>query len=121
MTLHEDRNSCGQCPITLFLGLAFADNAFENSTHPLQLRQLEIEKDVSHLPLTIKASMGEVPICRIHSGLGEMSRQNAVTYSVLRNHVNELGKRIGFQAVLRPYNFRRGTVNAIAGKVTAEQ
>lgn len=40
---------------------------------------------------------------------------------MLRNHVNELGKRIGFQAVLRPYNFRRGTVNAIAGKVTAEQ
>lgn len=71
------RVSMGPCPTTLFLGLA--DNAFENLSHPLQLRQLEIEEDVSHLPLTIKASMHEVSICRMHSGLGDMSQQSAVT------------------------------------------
>lgn len=83
VTLHDGRNSRRQCSITLFPGLALVDNAFEDLTHPLQLRQLEIVKDVSHLPLTIKASMHEVPSCRTHSGLSEMSQQSAVTYSVL--------------------------------------
>ncbi|OAF62118.1 hypothetical protein VC83_01659 [Pseudogymnoascus destructans] len=118
MTLHEDRKCRGQCPITMFLGFAFADQAFEN-LHPRQLGHLKIGEH-GHLPLKIKETMLEVPVCRVYSE-GAISPIKAVTYDVLRNQANQLGQRLGLQAVLRPYNFRRGTANAIAGKITAEQ
>ena len=103
----------------MFLGFAFADQAFED-LHPRQLSHLKIDEDTSHLPLKIKDSMLEVPICRVYSE-GAISPIKAVTYNVLRNQANQLGQRLGLKAVLRPYNFRRGTANAIAGKVTAER
>ena len=119
MTLHEDRKRRAQCPVTMFLGLAFADQAFED-INPRQLGYLKIDELTSHLPLKIKDSMLEVPVCRLYSE-GAISPSKAITYNVLRNQANQLGQRLGYQAVLRPYNFRRGTANAIAGEVTAEE
>ncbi|ELR06745.1 hypothetical protein VC83_05189 [Pseudogymnoascus destructans] len=119
VTLHKDRKCRAQCPVTMFLGLAFADHAFED-INPRQLGYLKIDELTSHLPLKIKDSMLEVPVCRVYSK-GAISPSKAITYNVLRNQANQLGQRLGYQAVLRPYNFRRGTANAIAGEVTAEE
>ena len=64
--------------------------------------------------------MLEVPVCRMYSD-GTISPVKAMTYYVLRRQANQLGQRLGLQEVLRPYDFRRGTANAIAGEVTAEK
>lgn len=119
VTLYEDRKCRGQCPVTSFLGLAFADEAFED-INLRQLSYLKINENTSHLPLKIKDDMLEVPVCCIYSE-GMISLSRAMTYNVLRNQANQLGQRLGYQAVLQPYNFRRGTANAIASEVTAEE
>lgn len=118
VTLHEDRKCRAQCPVTMFLCLAFGDQAFED-INPRRLGYLEVD-GTSHLPLKIKDSMLEVPVCRVYSE-GAISPFKAITYNILRNQLNELGRRLGYKAVLRPYNFRRGTANAIVGEVTAEE
>jgi hypothetical protein len=102
----------------MFLGFAFVDQAFEN-LHPRQLGHLKIGEH-GHLPLKIKESMLEIPVFWVYSE-GAISPIKAVTYDVLRNQANQLGQRLSLQAVLRPYNFRRGTANAIASKITAKQ
>jgi hypothetical protein len=102
----------------LFLGFGFADQAFKDIC-PRQLGQLVIGEN-SHLPLKIKDSMLEVPVCRMYSK-GAISQLKAMTYHVLQKQANQLGQRLGLQEVLQPYNFRRGTANAIASEVTAEK
>lgn len=67
----------------MFLGLAFADQAFKD-INPRQLGYLKINELTSHLPLKIKDSMLEVPVCRVYSE-GVISPSKAITYNVLRN------------------------------------
>ncbi|OBT84490.1 hypothetical protein VE02_06400 [Pseudogymnoascus sp. 03VT05] len=88
VTFHEDRKCRGQCPITMFLRFAFADQAFKN-LHLRQLGHLKISEH-GHLPLKIKESMLEVPVCQVYSE-GAISPIKAVTYDVLRNQANQLG------------------------------
>ena len=45
-----------------------------------------------------------------------MDSEIAMNYNEFASELAELGMRVGFRDLLRPYNLRRGTANAIEGK-----
>jgi hypothetical protein len=116
ITLHEDRSCRGRCPITHFLGLAFADDVFEALKEPADLHRLHIGNHKNSLLFKIKDSKQDQPVFRSCRPNGEISNNRILSHNDLAFDLAELGYRAGFQDKLRAYNLRRGTANAIDGK-----
>lgn len=121
ITFREDRTCRGRCPVTHFLGLAFADDAFLDLRKPSDLQYLRIShrRILSHkrcIPLKFKGEKMNMPLFRRCEKDGSISDHRAMTYNELARDLVLLGIRIGFLGVLRAYNLRRGTANSVDGK-----
>jgi hypothetical protein len=116
ITFHEDRSCRGRCPITHFLGLAFADDVFEALQEPADLHRLQIGNHKKSLLFKIKDSKRQQPVFRFCKPNGEVSNDRILSHNELAFDLIELGYRAGFQDKLRAYNLRRGAANAVDGE-----
>lgn len=119
VTFREDRACRGRCPITHFLGLAFADDAFLDLRKPSDLEYLRVPGCKHSVALTFKDDKLNVPLFRRCERDGRISDHRAMTYNELSRELVFLGIRVGFLGALRPYNLRRGTANSVDGKTLA--
>lgn len=118
VTFREDRICRGRCPVTHFLGLAFADNAFIELKSPDDLYKLELGASTSNaaIELKFKDSVEDILIFRHCTTNGQISPTQAMTYNVTAKELGELALRAGFRDWLRLYSLRRGAANAFEGK-----
>ena len=108
------------CPITQFLALAFADNAFEAESikSPDQIFGLDIEEPIECIQLKWKRSRLQTPIFRqaVKTVDGwSTSSSKALNYSTFQYYIGRLGCATGFEEDLSLYCVRRGTGNAVDG------
>ena len=89
---------------------------FEDVKDDTQLQYLRSLGLTESLNLRIKSSAKQKLVlqhCRIN---GIMDSEIAMNYNEFASELADLGMRVGFRDLLRPYNLRRGTANAIEGK-----
>lgn len=116
VTFREDRSCRGRCPVTHFLGLAFADDAFADLRKPEDLHYLRVPGRKHSMSLKFKDNHLNMPLFRHCERDGRISDHRAMTYNELARDLVLLGIRVGFLGTLRPYNLRRGTANSVDGK-----
>lgn len=117
--LHEDRKDfgLGLCPVTLFLALAFADDAFNGSLIPEQLFEMKKSQSGTYRALEWKSTILETPVIR-QSLKGQISQKRGMTYDAFLKQYHALLERAGFQLHSSPYAIRRGTANSIENIVS---
>ena len=62
VTFREDRACRGRCPVTHFLGLTFADDAFLDLKKPSNVQHLRILSNKHSINLDLKDSMKDIPL-----------------------------------------------------------
>jgi hypothetical protein len=117
VTFREDRVCRGRCPVTHFLGLAFADEVFTSLRDPSQLQYLHMDKHKKSMPFRIRDSKKDLLVFRNTTPDGSISQDRALPYNKFAFELAQLGFRVGFKDILRSYNLRRGTANALEGKI----
>lgn len=117
MPFHEDLKDFGLgfCPVTLFLALAFTDNAFEGDLTPEKLLSMKDAQICKSRSLSWKSSTLNKPVFRQVTNNGMISDTRGLTYDNLRRNYQELLKRAGFLEQGSLYAIRRGAANAIEG------
>ena len=116
---HEDTN-LAFCPITHFLALAFADEAFAapDLVSPEQLFKLNVIAGLNEQPLPWKKSMRNIPLfrrsVRTKDGVQILPDQ-ALPYSTYHPSLTRLGFATGFSEITTTYCLRRATANAVNG------
>jgi hypothetical protein len=106
------------CPITYIVALAFRDNAFENErlTSELVWGGLRVPKHLHVLPLRWKKDKLDISVLRrmrqTPSGV-EVDPILPMTYDSSNSALKDLRERLGYEASVQYYNFRRWTVNEI--------
>ncbi|KAI9799085.1 MAG: hypothetical protein M1833_004279 [Piccolia ochrophora] len=125
-TMYEQPGNLILCPVTHFLGLAFADVAFRNEKlTPENIRTLQVPKDQGKLQIKFKDEVSEVPIFRRveQTAFGpRISAERAMPYNTLHFAVGRLGQRGGCDFALHPYAIRRyvATTMDASGVSTAQ-
>ena len=110
------------CPITHFVSLALADNAFEapSMTTPERIFEHKVWGPVLCTPLSWKQEKLKTPVFRRDESTADgriTSSKTALPYSQLQDCMDRLGKAAGFLEKLTSYCFRRGTANAVDRKL----
>ena len=106
----------GLCPVTLFLALAFLDNAFEGDLTCRQLMDLKESQVSAFRAIAWKDEVQKKPVFRQLGGRG--GDDKGMTYDNFLRHYHEILHSAGFHIRSTPYAMRRGTANAIENKVT---
>jgi hypothetical protein len=97
------------CPVTSFLALAFADNAFVSIKSRSDIESLKLDdgEDIRIFPF--KAEMRDKPFLVTRRG-------GIMPYSSWWYNLKSLSLRAGYVQYIRPYDIRRGTANKLDGK-----
>ena len=108
------------CPVTLFLSLAFSDQAFagEAGFGPEDLYSLKASQVGPVRKLRWKPEIETLPVIRQIGKNGKISSHKGMTYDNFLSKYRELLSRAGFLTYSSPYSIRRGTANAIEGKLS---
>ncbi|KAH8595168.1 hypothetical protein B0O99DRAFT_687011 [Bisporella sp. PMI_857] len=115
VALREDRICRGRCPVSHFLGLAFADDIFVDLRKPGELKYLKSLGNNEGLHFRFKKTKQDMLIFRHCKKDNSIDPELSYNYNEASRDVAELGIRLGFRETLRMYNLRRGTANAIDG------
>lgn len=113
------------CPISHFLALALADQAFEAQgiNSPEDIFRIAVPPYRNSLQLRWKPEMLDIPVFRrtIRTVQGmRISPDRALSYDVFNQYLQRLGRNAGLEDPLTPYCIRRGTANAVDGKLLLE-
>jgi hypothetical protein len=81
VAFREDRTCRGRCPVTYFLGLAFADDVFTDLKYPSQLKHLKSTGRDECLPLRFKESKKDMLIFRHYNKDGTIAPDRAMNYN----------------------------------------
>lgn len=100
-------------PITSFLTIAFADDAFAPPSvrTPADLYKLKVDPNLCECAMPWKDSVLRTPIFQDMTG-------EALTYGVLRAQQVRLGQASCFKEVMRCYGLRRGVDDAVSGRAS---
>ena len=113
-------HSLAFCPITLFLSLAFADNAFlPNVESPADLLSKRVPTDMEALKFEWKPDVAKTPILRqseLHNGLIDTSPIKMLSFNSFNSDITNLGLNAGFPDAVVSYCIRRGVANAVDGE-----
>ncbi|RPB05354.1 hypothetical protein L873DRAFT_786032 [Choiromyces venosus 120613-1] len=107
------------CPITFFLALAFADNAFEHEgMTPADLFKLKVRDENSSILIIPwkKSVIDTLVFRRVEQGDSQVSPTLAFHCNNLSNQLNRLGKLAGFTETLHSYCFWRSNVASLLSK-----
>jgi hypothetical protein len=118
---HERDDNLALCPISHFIALALADNAFaaRGIQSATDIFRIEVPAHRNGLQVKWKPEIFNVPIFRrtIRTAQGIIISPNkALAYDTFNQYLQRLGRNAGFQDKLTPYYIRRATANAVAGK-----
>jgi hypothetical protein len=116
VTFREDRTCRGRCPVTHFLGIAFADEVFADLKEAHQLRHFRPPGRDASYHLKFKESKKDMPVFRHCNRDGTIDPHRAMNYDETAREVLEWGIRLGFRDPVRLYNLRRGTANEVEGE-----
>ncbi|KAG0138794.1 hypothetical protein HOY82DRAFT_595323 [Tuber indicum] len=118
---HEDRKpfGLGLYLITLFLALAFADNAFEKDLTPESICYMRTLQDCDVRTLAWKRSAHTIPVIRQVIRNGMVSDNRGMTYNTFIRCYQKLLRREGFQQLGSPYSARCFAANAIEDKLSS--
>jgi len=117
MNLIADLDYPHLCPISLFLGIAFADDAFESITDPEQLFCPKLECEAR--TFKFKKSVLNLPVFKAASSCGKDQRSDQIsaqTYSSSHLQFKGLGYRFGCRVPPTSYAIRRGAANILNGQ-----
>ena len=101
-----------QCPVTLLLALAFADNALEGISSPEELHAFSIQGENDSYKFRWKTEILDRPLLKCP----ERKSDGIFWYTYWWNHLRLLSLNAGYCEYTRPYNIRRGVANRIHGK-----
>ncbi|OJD21830.1 hypothetical protein ACJ73_06825 [Blastomyces percursus] len=115
---HERDDNLALCPVSHFLALALADDAFDargiNSVE--DVLRIRVTAPRNSLHLKWKPHMLNIPVFRraVHAAEGiRISPDKALPYDTFNQYLQRLGRNAGFEHKLTPYCIRRGTANAV--------
>ncbi|EDN03649.1 hypothetical protein I7I51_05473, partial [Histoplasma capsulatum] len=115
---HERDDNLALCPVSHFLALALADDAFDargiNSVE--DVLRIRVMAPRNSLHLKWKPHMLNIPVFRraVHTAEGiRISPDKALPYDTFNQYLQRLGRNAGFEHKLTPYCIRRGTANAV--------
>ncbi|OJD10206.1 hypothetical protein ACJ73_09890, partial [Blastomyces percursus] len=115
---HERDDNLALCPVSHFLALALADDAFDakgiNSVE--DVLRIRVMAPRNSLHLKWKPNMLNIPVFRraVHTAEGiRISPDKALPYDTFNQFLQRLGRNAGFEHKLTPYCIRRGTANAV--------
>ena len=117
---YERHDSLAFCPITLFLALAFADEAFEAKINtPAELFSKSVPEGLEGLTVHWKPTIEDTPVFRRaerSKGYYRTSPTKMLTQASHNADIKRLGLVAGFPEKLVAYCLRRGVANAVDGK-----
>lgn len=102
----------GECPIILFLALAFADNAFLDASAPEELLELSCNTSSDRREILYKAEKKAEAVFKSEKG----GLKNHFSYAAFFNHLKALSERAGYSAHVQPYSIRRAVANRLNGR-----
>lgn len=105
----------GMDPITLFLALAFADNAFEGDITLETLVEKQRSQTCGARWFKWKPSVSEKPVIRQCAHNSMVSETRGMTYDTLLKEFHHILRRSGFLVKVSLYGIRRGAANALNG------
>jgi hypothetical protein len=100
------------CPISLFLALAFADNAFEGISTPKELDTFNVQGENDIYRFRWKTQKLDEAILKCP----ERKSDGVFWYSYWWNHLKTLSQHAGYSDYTRPYNIRRAVANRLHGR-----
>ena len=113
--LHE-RKITGQCPVAVFLALAFADGAFRDISTPEQLFSLRLPEGQHQLPIPWKPEMQNVPIFKQWKMKCNTVEIKCFSRGQFESSLVELSMRAGYESSIKPQHIRRGVANRVDSK-----
>ncbi|OJD25540.1 hypothetical protein ACJ73_03093 [Blastomyces percursus] len=123
---HERDDNMALCPISHFLALALADQAFQAQgiNSPEDIFRIEVPRYRNSLQLRWRSEMLDIPVFRrtYHTAHGvRVSPDRALPYDAFNQCLQRLGRNAGLEEPLTPYCIRRGTANAVDDVATAAE
>ncbi|OJD27699.1 hypothetical protein ACJ73_00909 [Blastomyces percursus] len=123
---HERDDNLALCPVSHFLALALADDAFDakciNSVEDVLCIRVTAPRNSLHLKW--KPNMLNIPVFRraVHTAEGiRIPPDKALPYDTFNQFLQRLGRNAGFEHKLTQYCIRRGTANAVDTVATASE
>ncbi|KAF1840091.1 uncharacterized protein K460DRAFT_371308 [Cucurbitaria berberidis CBS 394.84] len=107
------------CPVTWFLSLAFADNAFSDLVSYDDLENAKPIVGSEFYTAKYKPGVRERPVMRNALQNGTISDTRIWTYDSLNSILKNVGQRAGYQEKLSAYCFRRAFARAVEKVATA--
>lgn len=108
----------GMDPITLFLALAFTDNAFEGDLTPERLTEMQQKQTSGARWFEWKPTIKGKPVIRQCRSHGMTSDTRGMTYNTFLREYDSILHRSGFLIKVPPYSVRRGAANTLNGQLT---
>src|SRR5579862_7180086 len=99
----REREVMGQCPVALFLALAFSDGAFQNISTPEQLFSLRLPEGQDRLFISWKIDMEDVPIFKQWTTKCSLADSKSFSRSQLELSLAELSIRAGYETPIKPH------------------
>lgn len=118
--IFEDLTSREMCPVTLFLALAFADDAFANIKNIEELYDPKI-CTAKYIDIPFKESILDKPLFRNNRTMKSSEKVEALTYQAFNNSMRNLAQRAGFKDIFTSYVIRRTSANILNQHVTSAE
>ena len=118
---HERDDNLALCPISHFLALAFADDAFESSEirSSEDIYRIFVPCHRNSYQIKWKPQILDIPVFRRtdRNRLGVcISSDRALQYDAFNQGCQRLGRDAGLEDPFTPYCIRRGVANAVDSK-----
>ncbi|KAF5877807.1 uncharacterized protein Bfra_002177 [Botrytis fragariae] len=118
--LFEDLTSRDICPITLFLALAFADDAFETVKSIEELYDPSI-CSAKYIDIQFKESALNKPLFRSNRSMEASQDAESLTYQAFNHSLRKIAQRAGFKDIFTSYVIRRTSANVLNQHVTSAE
>ncbi|KAF7880459.1 uncharacterized protein EAF02_007305 [Botrytis sinoallii] len=118
--LFEDLASRDMCPITLFLALAFADDAFETVKNIEELYDPSI-CSAKYIDVKFKESVLNKPLFRSNRSMEPTLDAESLTYQAFNHSLRKVAQRAGFKDIFTSYVIRRTSANVLNQHVTSAE
>ncbi|TGO90359.1 hypothetical protein BPOR_0067g00010 [Botrytis porri] len=118
--LFEDLTSRHMCPITLFLALAFADDAFATVNSIEELYDPSI-CSAKYIDIQFKESVLNKPLFRSNRSMDASHHAEALTYQAFNHSLRKIAQRAGFKDDFTSYVIRRTSANVLNQHVTSAE
>lgn len=107
-----DKPKFQECPVVLFLALAFADHAFAEFDKPEELFAKRVENGVEIVEICWKPEKLDEPVIKGFKNR-HCKMNGAYSYHAWWYQLKWLSIRAGYSQYQKPYNIRRG----VAGRI----